>query len=361
MTGHQTVLYVSCGETQNIIRYTMDAATGGLRKMGERLLPGAPEPAAGIAARTAPQLRSNGAPLTVNSEGTMLYVATRTEPCHALSYRISPEDGDLDLIGEAPIPQGTPYIATDRTGRYLLGAAYHANNVWVSRIDRDGAVTTPPMQTVEKLGTTHCVMVHSSNRIAYVASTGIPSIQIFRFDDDGEPLSDRHDALAFTADATPRHLAMRPDERFLYCMNETSSIVDVFSVGDGGHTLTPVQSVDLRPPGARDTHGLGADIMVSPDGRSLYCTERMRGKVGVFAIEGASGFLSPVQTVELGSIPRSLAMDPSGRFLASAMQGDGVIHIHAVSPDQGLLSHCATYETDGTPIWVEFVALRSSS
>lgn len=357
MTSHRTMLYVSCGETQNIIRYALDTATGGLRKTGETLLPGAPEPAAGGAGRAAPELRSNGAPLTVNPEGTMLYAATRTEPCSALSYRISSQNGDLALIGEAPIPAGTPYIATDRSGRYLLGAAYHANNVWVSLIDAEGAVADPPAQIVGDLGTTHCVMVHSSNRIAYVASTGRSGIQIFRFEDGDELLGERRDAVASTADATPRHLAMRPDERFLYCMNETSSIVDVFSVGDGGRALTPVQSVDLRPPSARDTHGLGADIMVSADGRFLYCTERMRGTVSVFAIDQASGFLSPVQTIEVGSIPRSIAMDPSGRFMASAMQGDGVIHIHAVSPDDGRLTHCATYETGGTPIWVEFVAL----
>jgi 6-phosphogluconolactonase (cycloisomerase 2 family) len=59
----------------------------------------------------------------------------------------------------------------------------------------------------------------------------------------------------------------------------------------------------------------------------------------------------------MGKIPRSIAMDPSGRFLASAMQGDGVVRIHAVSPEDGSLTHHATYETGGTPIWAEFVVL----
>ena len=74
----------------------------------------------------------------------------------------------------------------------------------------------------------------------------------------------------------------------------------------------------------------------------------------VFLVSGA---LTLVQSVEVGFIPRSLAVDPSGRFLASAIQGDGVIHIHAIAPEDGRLRHHATYETGGTPIWVEFVAL----
>ena len=357
MTSRRTLLYVSCGETQAIVRFALDSAGGALARLGETLLPGAPGPVAG-APKVAPELRSNGAPLTANPDGTMLYAATRTEPCKALSWHISPEDGALAPIGEGPVPQGTPYVATDRTGRFLLGAAYHANCVWVSRIGVGGAVDSTPVQVVRELGTAHCVLFHSSNRVVYVASTGRTGIQIFSFDANAdEPLGDRRDAPASTADATPRHLAMRPDQRFLYCMNETSSIVDAFAVGEGGAALTHVQSVDLRPEGARSTHGLGADIMVSHDGHTLYCTERMRGTVSVFTIDVALGLLSPVQTLAMGSIPRSIAMDPSGRFVASAMQGDGVVHLHAVSPRDGSLTRCASHETGGTPIWVEFVTL----
>ena len=358
MTGQRTMLYVSCGGTQAIVRYAMDGASGALTRLGETLLPGARGSGEAGVPDDNSRLRSNGAPLAANPAGTMLYAATRAEPCQALSWRISPEDGALTPAGvEGTIPPGTPYIATDRAGRYLAGAAYHANVAWISRLGPDGAVSGPPVQVIEGMGTAHCVLFHSSNRVVYFASTGLAGIQIFRFADGDVPLGERRSAPASSADATPRHLALRPDERFLYCMNESSSIVDVFAVSDGGSVLAHVQAVDLRPEDARNMHGLGADIMVSHDGRTLYCTERMRGTVSVYAIDAASGQLSPVQTVAMGSIPRSIAMDPSGRFFASAMQGDGLVRIHAVSPQDGSLTHCACYETGGTPIWVEFVTL----
>ena len=144
MTRHCTMLYVSCGETQNIVRFAMDIPSGVLRKAGDTLLPGAPVQEIGATAKPAPNLRSNGAPLTIGRHGTVLYVAARTDPPHALSYRIAEEDGSLTLIGDAPIPVGTPYIATDRSGHFLLGAAYHANNVWVSRIGADAHAPAPP-------------------------------------------------------------------------------------------------------------------------------------------------------------------------------------------------------------------------
>ena len=122
--------------------------------------------------------------------------------------------------------------------------------------------------------------------------------------------------------------------------------------------LTLVQSTDLRPPDLRDHPGIGADILVSADGRFLYCCERRRGTINGFAIDRATGFLTPIQTIEAGTIPRSLAIDPTGRFLDAALQGDLAIRLYGLDQDDGRLTLRATHETGGTPIWAEFVVLR---
>jgi 6-phosphogluconolactonase len=355
--SQQTMLYVSCGETQEIVRYVMDPATGALAQMGATPLAEGARPQHGSADEPHNRMRSTGAPLTVNPAGTVLYAATRTTPCCLLSYGISPENGELTQIGAAPIPEGTVYISTDHSGRWLLGAAYHSNCVWIARIGSDGAMADLPDQVVAHIVTPHSVVLHPNNRVVYAGATGMPGIQIFDFSDEDMPLANRSDAPASTPDATPRHLAIDPAGRFLFCMNESSSIVDIFAIGEDGRALTYAHSADLRPADQRDGHGLGADITISKNGRFLYCCERKRGTVNVLSVDQSTGALTAMQSVEVGFIPRSLALDPSGRFFASAIQGDGVVHIHAVSPGDGCLSYHATYETGGTPIWVEFVTL----
>lgn len=355
--SQQTMLYVSCGETQEILRFVMDPASGALTKAGATRLSEGERPQHGGADEPHNRMRSTGAPLTANPAGSLLYAATRTTPCHLLSYGISAQDGSLTLLGEAPIPEGTVFIATDRSGQWLLGAAYHSNCVWIARVGGDGAMAGPPLQVVEQIVTPHSVALHPGNRVVYNGATGMPGIQIFDLGDAGAPLANRREALASLPDATPRHLAVDPAGRFLFCMNESSSIVDTFTISKDGRVLHHVHSADLRPQDQRDSHGLGADITVSKDGRFVYCCERKRGTVNVLAVDQSSGALTAVQSLEVGFIPRSLALDPSGRFFASAIQGDGVIHMHAVSADDGRLTHCGTYETGGTPIWVEFVAL----
>lgn len=358
MSG-QIMLYVSCGETNEILRFEMDSSTGQLARMGATQLIDGERPQHGSAEEPHNRFRSTGAPLTSNSAGTFLYAATRTTPCRLLSFAISPDNGALTQIGEAPIPEGTVYIATDRSGQWLLGAAYHSNCIWNARLGGDGAMAGPPEQVIEQIVTPHSVALHPGNRAVYNGATGMPGIQLFDLENAGDDagLANHRQAPASTPDATPRHLAVDPAGRFLFCMNESSSVVDTFAIGEDGRTLSHTGSTDLRPLDQRDAHGLGADITISRDGRFVYCCERKRGTVNVLAVDQATGALTAAQSVEVGFIPRSLALDPSGRFFASAIQGDGVIHIHAVSPADGRLAHRATYETGGTPIWVEFVTL----
>jgi 6-phosphogluconolactonase len=353
------MLYVSCGETLEILHFAMDCRTGALARCGTTRLPGAPTPAAPVAAVPQPSLRSNGAPLTVSPDGSVLYAAMRAPTARVVSYRIDRGTGALSPIGEAPIPDLTPYVATDRTGRYLLGASYVENLVWVSRTGPEGAVIEAPFQKVAGLTTAHCVKLHPGNRIVYAGATGAGRVQIFAFDPETGRLGERRAATGTSLDEapTPRHLAISPDARFLYCINETSGIVDAFAIGAEGGALELVHSVDPRPAEHRQKPGIGADIKVSGDGRFLYCSERVRGTISIYAIDAVSGRLSHAGAVAVGSIPRSFALEPAGRFLVAAAQGEGAIHVFAIDDRDGSLTRWASYPTGGTPIWVEFVEL----
>jgi 6-phosphogluconolactonase len=55
---------------------------------------------------------------------------------------------------------------------------------------------------------------------------------------------------------------------------------------------------------------------VHPSGKYLYGSNRGHDSIAVFAIDSATGGLTPVENVSTrGSRPSSFAIDPSGRFL----------------------------------------------
>ena len=81
------------------------------------------------------------------------------------------------------------YIATDRSGRFLLGASYPGHKVTVNPIV-DGVVQAPK-QIVPTPPNAHAILPDSSNRHVLVPSLGGDTLLHFRFDAATGTLSQR--------------------------------------------------------------------------------------------------------------------------------------------------------------------------
>ena len=68
-------------------------------------------------------------PMAVSPDKRFLVAAVRSKPFQAYSYGIDKTSGALNLVGTGPLAESYPYIALDRTGRFLLGASYGAHQV----------------------------------------------------------------------------------------------------------------------------------------------------------------------------------------------------------------------------------------
>ena len=76
-------------------------------------------------------------PMSVSPDRRFLYVGTRGEPKVAAGFAIDPASGKLRHVASGPLADSLAYIATDRTGRFLLGASYPGHKVTVNpRSDR---------------------------------------------------------------------------------------------------------------------------------------------------------------------------------------------------------------------------------
>jgi 6-phosphogluconolactonase len=357
MTDERRLMaYVSCDRVQHIEAFEIHGAGGALTRRGTTAMPADPAPPPDPSLPGG-SMRTNGAPMARSACGRFLYAAMAAKPTRVLSYAIHAETGALDLLAVAPTPVGTVYTLADGSGRFLLGAAYHARSVWVSPIGSDGAIAAEPLHVVDDHVSPHCVLAHPDNAVVYVADTGLPEIRIYDFDAASGRLAPREGPQGCAADATctPRHMALHPGTGFLYCMNETSGIIDAYRIDAASGALQKIQSFDPRPERA-GAPGLGADIRVTPDGRFLYASERAHDTISGFAIDPSSGMLTPIGTTQVDRTPRNIAIDPDGRFLIVAGQLAGGIGIYAIG-EHGALSRNGFYPTDGAPIWIEIVDL----
>jgi 6-phosphogluconolactonase len=154
----------------------------------------------------------------------------------------------------------------------------------------------------------------------------------------------------------PRHIAFRPDGKFLYVVSELSSTVSAFRYDARAGTLRELQTVTTLPKefsGRNDT----AEIAVHSNGKFLYASNRGHDSIAVFAIDHAKGTLTFVSRVPTGGKePRHFAIDPSGNYLFAENQLSNNIVVFKIDLATGSLNPTGQVIEVPSPVDLTFVA-----
>lgn len=295
-------------------------------------------------------------PLAVSPDRRRLYAARRNEPWSVLAFAIDVRDGRLAPIGEAPLPQSMAHIAVDGSGRWLFSASYHGNLLAVSPIDADGR-PGPATQLIPTGPKAHAMRAAPGNRFVYATSLGGGVVMQFGFDAArGEltPLAPRD--IAVRNGAGPRHLAFHPNGGFVYLLNELDACVDVFALDPHSGALACVHRVCALPPGFAG-EPWAAELRLTPDARFLYTSERRSSTLAGFAVDAATGRLTPIGHWPTQAQPRGFAVSPSGRWLIAAGQLSHAVGVLAIDPSTGHLEPRHEHAVGRNPNWVEAIAL----
>src|SRR5262249_43361406 len=150
-----------------------------------------------------------------------------------------------------------------------------------------------------------------------------------------------------------------PGGRFLYVLNELDASINSYALDPERGTLEELQSIpmvssDSQPPPS------AADVHITPDGRFLYGSERRTHRIVGFAIDGATGGLTPAGSFETEPSPRGFRIAPGGRFLLAAGQTSNRIAVHAIDGHDGRLTRVSDTPAGSNPNWIEVVDLPLS-
>ena len=139
----------------------------------------------------------------------------------------------------------------------------------------------------------------------------------------------------------PRHLDFHPNGKYAYLINELSGAVIAFNYDANAGNLTQIQTIQADTLSAKGS----ADIHVSPDGKFLYASNRLKGDgIAIFSINQVDGKLTKVGYQETGVHPRNFVITPNGKFLLVASRDNDVIQIFLIDRVTGLLEN--TYKED---------------
>lgn len=346
-----TVVYVANSGDGTIGSYRLD-------HLSEQLIPLATTEAA-----------DNVMPLAVSPDKRFLYAAVRSEPLRVLSYRIDAGSATLTPLGSGALYGSMAYIATDRTGRYLLAASYGGNVVSVSPIDANG-VAGDASQTVETGSRAHAILATPDNRHVFATNLGDDQLAQFHFADGA--LAPHDPALVKTASgAGPRHFVFSPDGRFVYVLGEFDGTVTTFALDAESGTLTQVavchglpDTLGLAPGMPREEIPAGdetprvwaADLHITPDGRHLYLSERSSSTLSTLRVNTDTGDLHFLNNQPTVKQPRGFEIDPTGRYLVAAGELSDHLALYRIEPASGDLVHLSDAPVGHKSNWVAIVA-----
>lgn len=304
--------------------------------------------------------------LTVSENGKFIYAVSELGSGNAAVYalRFDRESGAFSNINTVLTEGSDPcYVSTN--GKIVVTANY-GGSLSVIQLAGDGGLkslkaifngsTGGPDTLRQSTPHVHCAVFSPDGKHLYASDFSADRLLCFDVIKRGKELkpstaSDGQQLIAkVSPDYGPRHIIFDRKGRHAYLIGELSGAVTVFDVENG--VLTPKQTVDADPFDGRGS----ADIHLSPDGRFLYASNRLKGDgIAVFKVDQATGTLTEAGYVETGIHPRHFNITPNGKFLLCACRDDNEIQIYSLDKKSGMPAFTGKSIPLSKPVCVQFV------
>jgi 6-phosphogluconolactonase len=336
-----TFVYIGNADSNDIYVLALNRQTGDLSLIAKVPIPGIMHP--GIST-----------PMAVSPDHRFLYIATRGEPRIAAGFAIDPANGQLKHVADGPLADSMAYIATDRTGRFLLGASYPGDKISVNPIGRPGRVDQP-QQVLRRYKNAHSILPDAGNRYVLSVTLGDDLMNQFNFDSTTGMLAPNTPPAVHVKDkAGPRHFVFHPNGKFVYVIGQDDGSIYVFNYESNSGQLNGKRVISALPPNFQGKPS-SADLHITPNGKFLYSSERTSSTLTGFKINPVDGGLSRIASEPTEKQPRGFNIDSTGRYLLAVGQLSGRMSSYKIEGNTGKLIKLKEYSMGKNPNWVEIV------
>jgi len=305
--------------------------------------------------------------LALAPSGRFLYCAAEGGGGAVAAFAIAPDTGELTLLNTQPSGGGAAcHVTLDPAGTTAIVSNYSGGSVASFPIQDDGTLGEAA-SLIQHQGSSvakrqqsphaHSTNIDAAGRFAVTADLGLDQLLVYALDAETSRLRP-HDpaALDLHPGAGPRHFAFAPHSPFAYVINELDSTVTAMRWDAEAGTLTTLQTLSTLPEGY-DGRNDPAEVVVHPNGRFLYGSNRGHDSLVIYAIDAETGRLTLVgfQPV-LGQEPRGFSLDPTGRWLIACHQNSDSVQVFSVDGETGLLTAVGEAVAVPKPVCVKFLA-----
>jgi 6-phosphogluconolactonase len=279
------------------------------------------------------------------------------------SFLREPRSGRLTALNSVSSEGAWPcYVSTAAKGRYVLVANYGGGTIAALPVGADGKLQ-PASSTVAFTGSganpkrqekphAHCIKPSPDGRHVLAADLGTDRVMIFTLV-GGVLKANQPPHAAIDPGAGPRHFTFHPRRPVLYVINELASTVTAFRWNAEKGSADPIKTVPTLPEGFSGSNTT-AEIVVHPEGRFLFGSNRGHDSIATFRLDG-DGMPHPAGHAPTGGkTPRNFALDPTGRFLLAANQATDNVLVMRLNTANGSLEPAGIEVKVGSPVCVCF-------
>ncbi|NBR04893.1 MAG: lactonase family protein [Planctomycetes bacterium] len=274
-------------------------------------------------------------------------------------------DGKLDLINqESSVGTGPCHLSLSKDRTHLIAVNYGGGSTCMLPIDPMGKLSKAS-DFIQHQGSrmikgkleiphAHSVQISADGKYAVIADLGFDKIFIHEIDTKSGKLTPFKVPFIETAPgAGPRHLAFHPSGKFLFVVNESNSTVTAFRWAPETSDFKNLASASTLPKDFKGNNST-AEIIVHPNGKTIYASNRGHNSICVFNFDSEKETLNATgHGAEKINTPRNFTLHPSGKWLLVGNQASNSIAVYKVGTD-GALSFSELFQDIPNPVCLRF-------
>ena len=312
--------------------------------------------------------------LALHPRGDILYAVGREREDgsqfegEAVALAIDLETGGLSELNRASTSgRGASHVAVNTAATVLAAVNYGDGNTVTVSLEPDGRLGEPMADMPHSGSSIHPTRQgephpHSANftpdgLFLVVPDLGTDELVKYAVNSQTAQLERTPDPQArMEPGAGPRHMTFHSNGRWAYVINELASTLTAMHYEAETGLLEHVQTISTLPDGYEGPANTTAEVLVHPNGRFLYGSNRGSNTIAVFAIHPGDGQLELVERVPTGGDwPRNFRLSPDGRFLLAANQRSDSVNVFSVDVGTGRLRPTGASVAVPNPMCIRFV------
>ena len=314
------------------------------------------------------KMLDNPSYLTFDKEKQFLYTV-HGDLQEVSSYKIDRATGTLTFINKISLPNGQNpvYIIPDKFNERLIVATLQGGTIFVITRQTDGSLGKVVSsyrfsgKTPETISHAHqCIWDNHENYLFVPQqgrNIGYAGITVLKYDHTNGSFVES-DYFRSREYSEPRHLAIHPNNKFCYLINEKDNTITFFNFNDKTGKIEAKQIIPVMP----ETYtgdGQSSAILVDKTGQWVIESTRIYDALSIFKIDNDSGFITHSYSLPIpGKTPRFMTFDTTGDKLYVACEDSDEIIIYNFDNQSGVLDMINKISNIGSPTSIIFNELQ---